>query len=233
MLDTLLSLVNRGVDVVRLDAVPFTWKRMGTNCQNQPEAHVLLQMLRALVQVAAPGVVFKAEAIVAPEELVQYLGAHDRYRPECDLAYHNQLMVQLWSSLAARDGQLATAALSRLRPPPAPSDWVTYVRNHDDIGWAICGRGCPRRRMGRLRASAVPARLLPRHVPRARGRAGRRSRRTLRPVTPERRGRRRRCAGSTSIRGSPLRRLMLLYSVVFSYGGIPLDLHGRRDRASQ
>ena len=57
------------------------------------------------------GVIFKAEAIVAPEQLVQYLGGHDRYRPECDLAYHNQLMVMLWSSLAARDGRLATTAL--------------------------------------------------------------------------------------------------------------------------
>ena len=166
MLDTLLSLVNRGVDVVRLDAVPFTWKRMGTNCQNQPEAHVLLQMLRALVRVAAPGVVFKAEAIVAPEELVQYLGAHDRYRPECDLAYHNQLMVQLWSSLAARDGRLATAALSRLRPA-ASAERLGDVRAATTTTSAGPSRTRTPAAVGwdGFAHQPLPARLLPRHVP--------------------------------------------------------------------
>ena len=69
--------------------------------------------------------------------LVQYLGAHDRYRPECDLAYHNQLMVMLWSSLATRDARLAAQALSRMRPAPPATGWVTYLRCHDDIGWAV------------------------------------------------------------------------------------------------
>ena len=84
--------------MLRLDAVPFLWKRMGTDCQNQPEAHLLVQAFRALTRLAAPGLALKAEAIVSPDQLVQYLGAHDRYRPECDLAYDNQLMVMLWSS---------------------------------------------------------------------------------------------------------------------------------------
>jgi amylosucrase len=225
MLDTLLSLVNRGVDVVRLDAVPFTWKRMGTNCQNQPEAHVLLQMLRALVRVAAPGVVFKAEAIVAPEELVQYLGAHDRYRPECDLAYHNQLMVRLWSSLAARDGQLATAALSRLRQPPAPSDWVTYVRNHDDIGWAIADEdaravgwdGFAHQQFLRNYFHGTFPGSWARGVPFQEN-----------PATGDAR-----TSGTTAslcgIDVDPwlaVRRLLLLYSVIYSYGGIPLIYMG-------
>ena len=78
MLGTMLALANRGVDVLRLDAVPFLWKRLGTDCQNQPEAHLLVQAFRALTRVAAPGLLFKAEAIVAPEMLVQYLG---RARP--------------------------------------------------------------------------------------------------------------------------------------------------------
>ena len=69
--------------------------------------------------------------------LVQYLGAHDRYQPECDLAYDNQLMVMLWSALATRDVRLAEQALRRRRAAPAPTAWVTYVRCHDDIGWAV------------------------------------------------------------------------------------------------
>jgi amylosucrase len=137
MLGTMLALANRGIDVLRLDAAPFLWKRMGTDCQNQPEAHLILQAFRALTRLAAPGLVLKAEAIVSPEMLVAYLGGHDRYRPECDLAYDNQLMVMLWSSLASRDVALAERALSRRRPAPAPTCWVTYVRCHDDIGWSV------------------------------------------------------------------------------------------------
>jgi amylosucrase len=137
ILETILWLANRGVEIFRMDAVPFMWKRMGTSCMNQPEAHTLMQVLHALVKLAAPGVVFKAEAIVAPDELVPYLGGHDRYRPECELAYHNQLMVMLWSSLATGDARLATHSLRRMRPIPADTSWVTYVRCHDDIGWAV------------------------------------------------------------------------------------------------
>ena len=137
MLGTMFALANRGADVLRLDAAPFLWKRMGTNCQNQPEAHLLVQAFRALTRLAMPGLVLKAEAIVSPEMLVQYLGGHDRYRPEGDLAYDNQLMVMLWSSLATRDVRLAEHALSRRRPAPAPTAWVSYLRCHDDIGWAV------------------------------------------------------------------------------------------------
>ena len=137
MLGTMFALANRGVDVLRVDAAPFLWKRIGTDCQNQPEAHALLRAFRALTRLAAPGLVLKAEAIVSPEMLVPYLGAHDRFRPECDLAYDNQLMVMLWSTLATRDVRLAEIALSRRRPAPGPTSWVTYVRCHDDIGWAV------------------------------------------------------------------------------------------------
>jgi len=137
MLGTMFALANRGIDVLRLDAVPFLWKRMGTDCQNQPEAHLLVQAFRALTGLAAPGLALKAEAIVSPDMLVQYLGAHDRYQPECDLAYDNQLMVMLWSTLASRDVRLAEQALSRRRPAPQSTSWVTYVRCHDDIGWAV------------------------------------------------------------------------------------------------
>ena len=137
MLEVLLGLLNRGVDVLRLDAVPFTGKALGTDCQNQPAAHLLLQAYRALARIAAPGAVFKAEAIVAPEQLVGYLGGHEVQRPECDLAYDNQLMVLLWSTLATRDTGLAVHALRRLAPPPAGTGWVNYLRGHDDIGWAI------------------------------------------------------------------------------------------------
>jgi amylosucrase len=137
MLGVMLDLANAGVEVLRLDAVAFTWKRMGTNCQNQPEAHLIAQAFRAFVGMAAPGVILKAEAIVAPDQLVPYLGAHRNVRRECHLAYHNQLMVMLWSSLATRDATLAIESLSALPATPVDAGWVSYLRCHDDIGWAV------------------------------------------------------------------------------------------------
>ena len=137
MLDTVLWLANRGIEIFRMDAVPFMWKRLGTTCMNQPEVHDLMQALHALVKLAAPATVFKAEAIVSPEDLVPYLGGHARYRPECELAYHNQLMVMLWSSLATKDARLAVQSLRRMATIPAETSWATYVRCHDDIGWAV------------------------------------------------------------------------------------------------
>jgi amylosucrase len=137
MLQAMLDLANAGVDVMRLDAVAFTWKRVGTNCQNQPEAHLIAQVYRALLAIAAPAVLLKAEAIVAPSDLLPYLGVHRLERPECHLAYHNQLMVMLWSSLASGDAALAGAAMQALPPTPSTAGWVNYVRCHDDIGWAV------------------------------------------------------------------------------------------------
>jgi amylosucrase len=86
---------------------------------------------------AAPAVILKAEAIVAPDQLVPYLGAHRNRRRECQLAYHNQLMVMLWSSLATRDVRLAVESLSALPATPIDAGWVSYLRCHDDIGWAV------------------------------------------------------------------------------------------------
>ncbi|MDO8362973.1 MAG: alpha-amylase family protein [Actinomycetota bacterium] len=137
MFEVMLQLADQGVDVLRLDAAPFMWKREGTICQNEPEVHVLLTTLRALMSIAAPATAFKAEAIVAPEQLTPYLGAGEPERHECDLAYNNQLMVMLWSSLATGDAKLMANALRRIGPIPSGAAWVNYVRCHDDIGWAI------------------------------------------------------------------------------------------------
>jgi amylosucrase len=137
MVGVLLRLGNRGVDVVRLDAAPFLGKRMGTDCQNQPEAHAILQALRAVTRLAMPGLVLKAEAIVGPDQLLPYLGRHDVVRPECQLAYDNQLMVMLWSALATRNVSLAEQSLGRRDPTPDGTGWIGYVRCHDDIGWAV------------------------------------------------------------------------------------------------
>lgn len=137
MLDTMLYLANQGVEVLRLDAVAFMWKRLGTDCENQPEAHYLLQAFRVLSRMAAPALILKAEAIVAPPQLVPYLGRGIAANRECELAYHNVLMVMLWSSLAERRAVLMTHALQQMPLIPSMTSWITYVRCHDDIGWAV------------------------------------------------------------------------------------------------
>ncbi|GGG00145.1 alpha-amlyase [Rhodococcoides trifolii] len=135
--DIVMHLANLGVEVLRLDAIAFLWKRLGTNCQNQPEVHAITQALRATARLAAPAVLFKAEAIVGPRELLPYLGAGRHTGRVSDIAYHNSLMVQVWSMLATGRTDLAVHALSSLPPTPPSGTWVTYVRCHDDIGWAI------------------------------------------------------------------------------------------------
>ena len=135
--DILFFLANLGVEVIRLDAIAFLWKRLGTNCQNQPEVHALTQALHALTRVVCPALLFKAEAIVGPADLVHYLGQGPHYGKVSDLAYHNSLMVQIWSMLAAGDARLAARALGHLPPAPSTTAWITYLRGHDDIGWAV------------------------------------------------------------------------------------------------
>jgi amylosucrase len=233
MLGTMFALANHGVDVLRLDAAPFLWKRMGTDCQNQPEAHLLLQAFRALARLAAPGLVLEAEAIVGPDMLVQYLGGHDRYRPECDLAYDNQLMVMLWSTLATRDVRLAEHALARRRPAPVPTAWVSYLRCHDDIGWSVSDADAAsvwldgpahRRFLSDFYAGRFPGSF-------ARGALFQDN-----PVTGDARV----CGTTASLcgiegalaGGDPeeltlaIRRLESMYAVVFSFGGIPLIYMG-------
>ena len=135
--ELVLFLANLGVEVLRLDAIAFLWKRMGTGCQNQPEVHAITQALRTVARIAAPATLFKAEAIVGPRDLVGYLGVGRHAGRVSDLAYHNSLMVQVWSMLAAGNTVLARQALAALPSAPTTGTWITYVRCHDDIGWAI------------------------------------------------------------------------------------------------
>jgi amylosucrase len=139
MSEEMLFLANQGVEVLRLDALAFVWKRLGTNCENLPEAHLLIQAFNAVARIAAPALLFKSEAIVHPDEVVRYIG-----RDECQLSYNPLLMALLWNTLATRDVNLLEASLRDRFPIPADCAWVNYVRVHDDIGWtfddAVAGR---------------------------------------------------------------------------------------------
>jgi amylosucrase len=137
IIDIMFYLANKGVEVFRLDAVAFLWKRLGTDCQNQPEVHDVLQALRACSRIATPAVAHKAEAIVSPNDLIHYFGTGRHHGKVSNIAYHNSLMVQFWSSLATRDTRLMVHTLREFPRTPASIAWGTYIRCHDDIGWAV------------------------------------------------------------------------------------------------
>lgn len=128
----MLFLANLGVAVLRLDAVPFIWKRMGTNCENQPEAHRIIQAFNAIARITAPALLFKSEAIVHPDDVLSYVSPQ-----ECQLSYNPLLMALLWETLATREVKLLAHSLShRFRLPPGCA-WINYLRSHDDIGWTF------------------------------------------------------------------------------------------------
>jgi len=132
MAGELLALANAGVEVLRLDAVAFIWKQLGTSCENLPEAHQIIQAFNAAARIAAPALLFKSEAIVHPDDVVRYISTE-----ECQISYNPLLMALLWESLATRDVRLLDISLReryKLKPGCA---WVNYVRVHDDIGWTF------------------------------------------------------------------------------------------------
>ncbi|GIV59407.1 MAG: hypothetical protein KatS3mg043_0496 [Rhodothermaceae bacterium] len=120
----------------------FCGRRQGTDCRNLPGAHALLRAYRALMRIAAPGVLFKAEAIVAPDEIIRYLGTGGYEGKECELAYNATLMCHLWHALASENTQLLRTALTALPPTPETAVWLNYIRCHDDIGWGLDDEDC-------------------------------------------------------------------------------------------
>lgn len=132
MAEEMLFLANQGVEVLRLDAVAFIWKELGTACENLPQAHQLIQAFNAVARLAAPLLLFKSEAIVHPDEVVRYISPQ-----ECQLSYNPLLMALLWESLATRQISLLSQALRERFKLPAGCAWVNYVRVHDDIGWTF------------------------------------------------------------------------------------------------
>lgn len=137
MLDIILFWANKGVDVLRLDAVAFLWKKIGTACQNERNAHLILQLMKDCCQVTAPGVLFIAEAIVAPVEVIKYFGEDAIIAKECEIAYNATLMALLWDGIATQNAKLIYQGLKNLPAKLERATWLNYVRCHDDIGFGF------------------------------------------------------------------------------------------------
>lgn len=133
MCEQMLFLSNRGVDVLRFDALAFTWKVKGTGCENLPGTHTLIRLFRSVTAIAAPGLTFLSEAIVHPDDVIRYIS-----RDECELSYNPLQMATTWEALATRNTALLKKTFSPRFAIPADCRWVNYLRCHDDIGWTFC-----------------------------------------------------------------------------------------------
>jgi amylosucrase len=132
MAEEMLFLGNTGVEILRLDAVAFIWKRMGSSCENLEEAHWIIQAFNAICRIAAPGLAFKSEAIVHPDEVVKYISTD-----ECQISYNPTLMALLWEAIATRETKLLKQSVSHRQNLWPGTAWVNYLRGHDDIGWSF------------------------------------------------------------------------------------------------
>jgi amylosucrase len=132
IVDEMLFLANLGCDALRLDALAFIWKELGTSCENQPKAHLLIQAFNRCLKIVSPAVVFKSEAIVHPDEVLKYID-----KDECELSYNPLLMALIWNSLATRKTKLLTRSMQKCFGISGDCAWVNYARCHDDIGWTF------------------------------------------------------------------------------------------------
>ena len=135
MLTSALNLANLGVEVLRIDAVPYIWKQLGTTSRNLPQVHTIVRMLRIALECVCPAVVLKGEVVMAPKELAAYFGTPEH--PECHMLYNVSTMVNLWSALANGDTRLLKAQIDALDALPENCWFVNYLRCHDDIGWGL------------------------------------------------------------------------------------------------
>ena len=135
MAANILFLANLGVEIFRIDAVPYIWKELGTNCRNLPQVHTIVRMIRMILEIVCPGVILKGEVVMAPKELPAYFGTEAE--PECHMLYGVSGMVNLWAALAAKDARLLKHQTDVIHSLPDNCYFVNYLRCHDDIGWGL------------------------------------------------------------------------------------------------
>lgn len=212
----MLYLANVGVDFFRMDAVAFMWKQMSTDCENLPEVHKLLRAFNSLCRIAAPSVLFKSEAIVHPDFVVQYI---DKY--ECQLSYNPLQMALTWEALATRDASMLSQAIERRHNITRGCAWVNYVRSHDDIGWTFSDEDALELgKQGANHRKFLNAFFVNRHA----GSFARGVPFQDNPKTGDCRisGTTASLAGLESGEEGALERVLLAYSIAMSTGGIPL-----------
>jgi len=135
MVDNMLFLTNQGIDVIRLDAVPYIWKRLGTNCRNLPEVHTMVRIMRMASEVVCPSVLLLGEVVMEPSKVVPYFGTVEK--PECHMLYNVTTMASTWHTVATHDVRLLKHQLETVFALPREYTFLNYLRCHDDIGWGL------------------------------------------------------------------------------------------------
>ncbi len=135
MTENLLFLANRGIDVIRLDAIPYIWKELGTDCRNLPQVHTLARMLRMVCEIVCPSVLLLGEVVMEPAKVAPYFGTPDK--PECHMLYNVTTMATTWHTLATGDASLLKKQMEAVCALPKDFLFLNYLRCHDDIGWGL------------------------------------------------------------------------------------------------
>ena len=135
MADNLLNLANHGVDVLRIDAVPYIWKELGTSCRNLPQVHTIVRMLRMICEIVCPGVLLLGEVVMEPARVVPYFGTVEK--PECHMLYNVTTMASIWHTAAAGKVSLLRHQMDVISGLPREYVFLNYLRCHDDIGWGL------------------------------------------------------------------------------------------------
>lgn len=135
MAANLLYLVNQGIDIVRIDAVPYIWKQLGTTCRNLPQVHTIVRMMRMITEIVCPGVVLLGEVVMEPAKVVPYFGTLEK--PECHMLYNVTTMASTWHTVATKDASLLRHQMDIVCSLPKEYVFLNYLRCHDDIGWGL------------------------------------------------------------------------------------------------
>ncbi len=135
MTKNMLFLANRGVDIIRLDAIPYIWKELGTDCRNLPQVHTLSRMLRMACEIVCPSVLLLGEVVMEPSKVAPYFGTPDK--PECHMLYNVTTMATTWHTLATGDVSLLKRQMEAVCALPKDFLFLNYLRCHDDIGWGL------------------------------------------------------------------------------------------------
>lgn len=135
MLDFMLNLADRGIDIIRIDAVPYIWKQLGTNCRNLPQVHNIVRMMRMICEIVCPGVLLLGEVVMEPEKVAPYFGTVEK--PECHMLYNVTTMATTWHTVATEDASLLKYQMDIVNRLPKEYIFQNYLRCHDDIGWGL------------------------------------------------------------------------------------------------
>ena len=135
MMYNFLFLANKGIDIIRIDAVPYIWKELHTQCRNLPQVHTIVRIMRMISEIVCPSVLLLGEVVMEPEKVVPYFGTVDK--PECHMLYNVTTMATTWHTVATRDIGLLRQQLDIVNSLPKEYVFLNYLRCHDDIGWGL------------------------------------------------------------------------------------------------